>query len=239
MGCATYSGAEAIQVVHRSWGRDQGGLANGRRSNTSARSPTASSPCTRIPGSRAKSSQLCQTCPQEPQVRNASSLGCTSSGFIRFASYCLKMRGSIANLGLASLRPLLCCRCGSCGSETGLLWCLTRCALLDNFHAKSGPGGQQSRALLEAERPPADLFVQDVMKENLWAGTGEPSHQVRKRLCLGSRPYVMVSSITIDPTERFRWAGEVGKVTPDEYFTKPLDIPHFFTTVKSLLRQSL
>jgi DNA-binding response OmpR family regulator len=27
-------------------------------------------------------------------------------------------------------------------------------------------------------------------------------------------------------------------VTPDEYFTKPLDIPRFLSTVKSLLRRS-
>ena len=54
----------------------------------------------------------------------------------------------------------------------------------------------------------------------------------------GHVPIVMVSSVSIDPTERFKWAGEVGMVTPDEYLTKPLDIPRFLSTLKSLLRQS-
>ena len=88
--------------------------------------------------------------------------------------------------------------------------------------------------------PPPDLVILDVMMENMWAG-----YEVNQAIKFGSAsagavrvPIVMVSSVSVDPSERFRWAGEVSMVTPDEYLTKPLDIPRFLSTVKSLLRQS-
>ena len=48
----------------------------------SGRTPLACRPSSRSPGSRTKSSQLCHTCPQQPQARNGSSRGRSSPGSI-------------------------------------------------------------------------------------------------------------------------------------------------------------
>lgn len=120
-------------------------------------------------------------------------------------------------------------------------FCASTTALLEaeGYVVSRAKSGKEALAKV-GERPPPELIVLDVMMENLWAG-----YEVNQAIKFGSGspgaghiPIVMVSSVTIDPTERFRWAGEVGMVTPDEYLTKPLDIPRFLSTVKSLLGQS-
>ncbi len=120
-------------------------------------------------------------------------------------------------------------------------FCASTTALLEaeGYIVSRAKSGKEALAKIGGE-PPPDLIVLDVMMEHLWAG-----YEVNQAIKFGSGspgaghvPIVMVSSVTIDPTERFRWAGEVGMVTPDEYLTKPLDIPRFLSTVKSLLGQS-
>jgi len=113
-------------------------------------------------------------------------------------------------------------------------------ALLESegYAVSRAKSGKEALAKV-GEEPLPDLIVLDIMMENLWAGY-EVNQAIKfGRGSAGGRiPVVMVSSVTIGPTERFAWAGEVGMVTPDEYLTKPLDIPRFLSTVKSLLRQS-
>ncbi len=120
-------------------------------------------------------------------------------------------------------------------------FCASTTALLEaeGYVVSRAKSGKEALAKID-DKPPPDLIVLDIMMENLWAG-----YEVNQAIKFGSRssgagrvPIVMVSSVSIDPMERFRWAGEVGMVTPDEYLTKPLDIPRFLSTVKSLLRQS-
>lgn len=120
-------------------------------------------------------------------------------------------------------------------------FCASTTALLEaeGYVVARAKSGKEALARLSQEAPP-DLIVLDIMMEHIWAG-----YEVNQAIKFGGSspqagrvPIVMVSSVTIDPAERFRWAGEVGMVTPDEYFTKPLDIPCFLGTVKSLLRQS-
>jgi CheY-like chemotaxis protein len=118
-------------------------------------------------------------------------------------------------------------------------FCASTTALLESegYAVSRAKSGKEALAKV-GKQPPPDLIVLDVMMENLWAG-----YEVNQAIKFGGGsaggvPIVMVSSVTIDPTERFRWAGEVGMVTPDEYLTKPLDIPRFLNTLKSLLRQS-
>ena len=48
-------------------------------------------------------------------------------------------------------------------------------------------------------------------------------------------PIVMVSSVKQDPASLFPMAGELSMVTPDAYFTKPLDIPKFLACVRRML----
>jgi two-component system, OmpR family, phosphate regulon response regulator PhoB len=120
-------------------------------------------------------------------------------------------------------------------------FCASTTALLEaeGYAVSRARSGKEALAKVSTEAPP-DLIVLDIMMEHNWAG-----YEVNQAFKFGGIfpeaghvPIVMVSSIRIDPAERFRWAGEVGMLTPDEYFTKPLDIPRFLSTVKSLLRRS-
>ena len=120
-------------------------------------------------------------------------------------------------------------------------FCVSTTALLEaeGYAVSRAKSGKEALAKVGKEAPP-DLIVLDIMMENNWAG-----YEVNQAFKFGGAsprtagvPIVMVSSIRIGPAERFRWAGEVGMVTPDEYFAKPLDIPRFLNTVKSLLRRS-
>ncbi len=45
----------------------------------------------------------------------------------------------------------------------------------------------------------------------------------------------MVSSIELDPATLYGRASEVAMITPDDYLTKPLNIPVFLDHVRSLL----
>jgi CheY-like chemotaxis protein len=119
-------------------------------------------------------------------------------------------------------------------------FCVSTTALLESegYAVLRAKTGREALAKLRGEAAP-DLIVLDVMMENIWAG-----YEVNQAVKFGANasvagriPIVMVSSVTIDPTERFRGAGEVGMVTPDEYLTKPLDIARFLGTLKSLLRR--
>jgi putative two-component system response regulator len=120
-------------------------------------------------------------------------------------------------------------------------FCISTTVLLEaeGYVVSRAKSGKEALAKLSGE-PLPDLIVLDIMMENIWAG-----YEVNQAIKFGGSanvagriPIVMVSSVSVEPTERFRWAGEVGMVTPDEYLTKPLDIPRFLGTVKSLLRQS-
>jgi CheY-like chemotaxis protein len=100
--------------------------------------------------------------------------------------------------------------------------------------ADSGRGGI---ARVRATRP--DLIVLDIMMESPVEGYtvvqalkfhGEYSD-------LAEIPIVMVSSIQEDPATLFPTAGEVPLITPDAYFTKPLEIPKFLECVQRMLSE--
>jgi CheY-like chemotaxis protein len=92
-------------------------------------------------------------------------------------------------------------------------------------------------AYLETERP--DLIVLDIMMEDAFAGYGL-NQAVKfgdKHGVAGSVPILMVSSIAQPPQEAFPGAAEAALITPDDYLTKPLDIPEFLEHVRRLLAQ--
>ena len=120
-------------------------------------------------------------------------------------------------------------------------FCASTTVLLESegYAVSRAATGKEALAKIGTEVLP-DLIVLDIMMENTSAG-----YEVNQAFKFGSAspvtariPIVMVSSIGLGPEERFRFAGEVPLVTPDEYFVKPLDIPRFLTTVKNLLRRS-
>ena len=54
---------------------------------------------------------------------------------------------------------------------------------------------------------------------------------------LAEIPIVMVSSIQEDPATLFPTSGEVPLITPDAYFTKPLEIPRFLDCIRQMLNE--
>lgn len=89
-----------------------------------------------------------------------------------------------------------------------------------------------------ASEPP-DLIVLDVIMEYDSAGY-EVNQAVKFRdeyLPDRDIPILMVSSIEIDPATLYGRASEVATITPDEYMTKPLNIPVFLDRVRSLLAE--
>jgi CheY-like chemotaxis protein len=82
-----------------------------------------------------------------------------------------------------------------------------------------------------------DLIVLDIMMEDALAGYGV-NQAVKfgdKQAVAGHVPILMVSSIEQPPQELYGRAGEAAMITPDDYLTKPLDIPVFLEHVRRLL----
>jgi len=82
-----------------------------------------------------------------------------------------------------------------------------------------------------------DLIVLDIMMESPVEGyTVIQALKYRDEFGdVAQIPVVMVSAVQEDPASRFPMAGEVPMITPDAYFTKPLDIPRFLKCVRQML----
>ncbi|MBN1351526.1 response regulator [candidate division KSB1 bacterium] len=103
------------------------------------------------------------------------------------------------------------------------------------IEAESGKKGLQK---LKQEKP--DLIVLDIMMETI--DEGYSLNQVVKfqkdYKDYKDIPILMVSSIQEDPLSRFPKAmGQVDMITPDQYMTKPVDIPKFLELVKKLIQK--
>jgi len=105
----------------------------------------------------------------------------------------------------------------------------------EGYEVREAPSGREG---LEAARVHApDLIVLDIMMESPVEG-----YSVVQALKfrdeykdLAEIPVVMVSSVKQDPASLFPMTGEVSMITPDAYFTKPLDIPKFLPCVQRML----
>lgn len=103
------------------------------------------------------------------------------------------------------------------------------------FEVACARSGREGLQRIRERRP--DLIVLDVMMEHDFAGY-EVTSSLRFSEDPGTTrpvPILMVSSIELDPATRFSRAVEAPMIQPDEYLTKPLDIPRFLETVASLL----
>jgi CheY-like chemotaxis protein len=116
-------------------------------------------------------------------------------------------------------------------------YCSSVQALLqsEGFAVCCAATGSKGLDMAVSEKP--DLIVLDVMMENMWAG-----YEVNQTLKFRSGfesvrriPVIMVSSVQEAPAERFARSEDPSKVSPDVYMTKPLNIPKFLETVRSLL----
>ena len=105
----------------------------------------------------------------------------------------------------------------------------------EGYEVLEAPSGHDGLDAARTHTP--DLIVLDIMMESPVEG-----YSVVQALKfrdeyddLSEIPVVMVSSVQQDPASLFPMAGEVGMVTPDAYFTKPLDIPQFLQCVQRML----
>jgi CheY-like chemotaxis protein len=106
-----------------------------------------------------------------------------------------------------------------------------------NYQVAVASSGTEGLRIIKDVKP--DLIVLDIMMETIDEGYGvtqslkhQPEFEDFKSI-----PIVMISSIQEDPWTRYGQAsGWVEMIIPDQYMTKPLDIPKFLALVERLLR---
>ena len=105
-----------------------------------------------------------------------------------------------------------------------------------NYKVSEASSGKDGLKKLTQEKP--DLIVLDIMMETVDEGyylnqiiKFQKQYEEYKDI-----PILMVSSIQEDPFTRFPHAeGQVEMIIPDQYMTKPVDIPKFLELVTKLL----
>lgn len=103
----------------------------------------------------------------------------------------------------------------------------------DTVEADSGKQGLEK---IKTEKP--DLILLDIMMETMEEGylLNQVIKFQKQYEDYKDVPILMVSSIQEDPLSRFpAAAGQVDMITPDYYFSKPVDIPKILETIKKLL----
>jgi len=105
----------------------------------------------------------------------------------------------------------------------------------EGYEVLEAPSGHGGLDVARTHRP--DLIVLDIMMESPVEGYSivQALKFHAEYQNLAEIPVVMVSSVKQDPASLFPMAGEVSMVTPDAYFTKPLDIPKFLQCVGRML----
>jgi len=107
----------------------------------------------------------------------------------------------------------------------------------EGYDVLEAPCGREGLDAARAKRP--DLIILDIMMESPVEGYSvvQAIKYRNEYGDLATIPIVMVSSVTQDPASLFPMAGEVDMITPDAYFTKPLDIATFLPCVQRMLGQ--
>ncbi len=92
--------------------------------------------------------------------------------------------------------------------------------------------GHEGLRMVVEHKP--DAILLDIMMETTVEGYGV-THSLRYRdefAEFRNIPILMVSSIEESPDERFPMSAEVEMIRPDQYLTKPLDIPEFLRVLE-------
>ncbi|MCP4591472.1 MAG: response regulator [bacterium] len=105
----------------------------------------------------------------------------------------------------------------------------------EGYEVSEADCGRQGLATARAHPP--DLIVLDIMMESSVEGyTVVQALKFRDDYQdVAEIPVVMVSSVTEDPATLFPMSGDVEMITPDAYFTKPLEIGRFLPCVERML----
>jgi len=107
----------------------------------------------------------------------------------------------------------------------------------EGYEVREAITGREGRDAAKTVLP--DLIVVDIMMESPVEGYsvvqalkfGEDDNEV------ADIPIIMVSSIHEDPTNLFPMAEGMPMITPDAYFTKPIEVSPFLECVKRMLGQ--
>ncbi len=112
---------------------------------------------------------------------------------------------------------------------------LTQVLESEGYTVQCAASAQEGLSQIASEPP--DLIVLDIIMEYDAAGY-EVNQAIKFRdefLAERNIPVLMVSSIELEPTTLYGRAAEVAMITPDDYLTKPLNIPVFLDHVRSLM----
>ncbi len=107
-----------------------------------------------------------------------------------------------------------------------------------NYQVVEADSGKQGLEKIKSEKP--DLILLDIMMETMDEGyllnqllKFQKEYEDFKNI-----PIFMVSSIQEDPLSRFpKAAGHVDMITPDYYFSKPVDIPKFLAAIEKVFQK--
>jgi len=107
----------------------------------------------------------------------------------------------------------------------------------ENYEVSEAASGKEGLQKLKEFEP--DLIVLDIMMETPVEGYAlnqiirfQDEYGKYKNVII-----VMVSSIQDDPLSRFPHALEADMISPDYYFTKPVDVPKFKNLINKLLKK--
>ena len=107
----------------------------------------------------------------------------------------------------------------------------------ENYEVSEAASGKEGLQKLKEFEP--DLIVLDIMMETPVEGYAlnqiirfQDEYEKYKNVII-----VMVSSIQDDPLSRFPHALEADMISPDYYFTKPVDVPKFKNLINKLLKK--
>ena len=107
----------------------------------------------------------------------------------------------------------------------------------EGYEVSQATSGHEGLGAARTGKP--DLIVLDIMMESPVEGyTVVQALKFRDEYSdVAPIPVVMVSSIQEDPGSLFPMAGDLPMITPDAYFTKPLDVPKFLECVRQMLSE--
>ena len=107
----------------------------------------------------------------------------------------------------------------------------------EGYEVAEAVSGREGLKAARAQRP--DLIVLDIMMESPIEGytVVQALKHCDESGDAAEIPVVMVSSVQEDPSTLFPMAGEMPLITPDAYFSKPLEIPKFLETVRQMLSE--
>ncbi len=100
----------------------------------------------------------------------------------------------------------------------------------EGYAVVTAESGKEGLRQLRERHP--DVVLLDIMMESTTEG-----YAVSGAIKSAERPVpvVMLSSVLNEPTELFARSEELELIRPDAYFTKPVDVPKFLETLRSLL----